>query len=56
MLQAMARGLSNKEIGAHLGISEKTVKVHVSHILGKLGVLDRTQAVLLAAKLRLVSL
>ncbi|MFB5190568.1 response regulator [Alicyclobacillus fastidiosus] len=56
VLQAMARGLSNKEIGALLGISEKTVKVHVSHILGKLDVLDRTQAVLLAAKLRLVSL
>lgn len=56
VLQAMARGLSNKEIGHDLGISEKTVKVHVSHILGKLSVFDRTQAVLLAAKLRLVEI
>jgi NarL family two-component system response regulator LiaR len=56
VLRAMARGLSNKEIAAALGISEKTVKVHVSHILGKMEVLDRTQAVLLAAKLRLVKI
>ncbi|WDL99120.1 response regulator [Alicyclobacillus sp. ALC3] len=56
VLQAMAHGLSNKEIGGTLGISEKTVKVHVSHILSKLGVLDRTQAVLLAAKRGMVEI
>lgn len=56
VMHAMARGLSNKEIGHDLGISEKTVKVHVSHILGKLAVLDRTQAVLLAVKLKLVEI
>ncbi len=56
VLQAMARGLSNKEIGGALGISEKTVKVHVSHILSKLGVFDRTQAVVLAAKRGMVEI
>ena len=56
VLHALANGLSNKEIAAKLGIAEKTVKVHVSHILGKLGVYDRTQALLAAAKLGLVHL
>ena len=46
VLECMGRGLSNKEIGAALAITEKTVKTHVSHILGKLNVQDRTQAVL----------
>lgn len=56
VLRAMARGLSNKEIGRALGITEKTVKVHVSHILSKLGVFDRTQAVVLAAKTGMVEI
>lgn len=56
VLQSLAAGLSNKEIAADLGISEKTVKVHVSHILSKLGVYDRTQALLAAAKLGLIQL
>lgn len=56
VLLVMARGLSNKEIGSELGISEKTVKVHVSHIFGKLGVFDRTQAVLLAARRGMVQI
>ncbi|MFD1673737.1 response regulator [Alicyclobacillus fodiniaquatilis] len=56
VLAAMAEGHSNKEIGAKLGISEKTVKVHVSHIIAKLNVFDRTQAVLVAVKLGLVDL
>lgn len=56
VLVAMAEGLSNKEIGAELGISEKTVKAHVSHILGKLCVYDRTQAVLVAAREGIVRL
>ena len=54
VLGGMTKGLSNKEIATALGITEKTVKVHVSHILGKLGVLDRTQAVILAFKQGLV--
>lgn len=54
VLQALAQGMSNKEIAAALGIAEKTVKVHISHILGKLDVYDRTQAVLAATRLGLV--
>lgn len=45
VLQAMAQGQSNKEIGSALAISEATVKAHVTSILSKLGVTDRTQAV-----------
>ncbi len=56
VLQLLAEGLSNKEIGSRLAISEKTVKVHVSHILGKLNVYDRTQAVISAHQRGLVHL
>jgi two-component system, NarL family, response regulator LiaR len=56
VLREMGSGRSNKEIAAQLCISEKTVKVHVSHILGKLCVYDRTQAVLEAARLGMVDL
>ena len=45
VLTYMARGLSNKEIGAVVGRTEGTVKVHVLHILQKLGADDRTEAV-----------
>lgn len=45
VLALMAKGLSNKEIGASLGRTEGTVKVHVIHILQKLDASDRTQAV-----------
>lgn len=48
VLQLMADGRSNREIGKSLWISETTVKTHVSHILHKLGRSDRTQAVLYA--------
>ncbi len=56
VLQLMAKGLSNKEIGRSLWIGETTVKTHVSHILRKLGQADRTQAVLEAVKAGLVRL
>jgi NarL family two-component system response regulator LiaR len=48
VLALIARGRSNKLIARELGISEKTVKTHVGHVLAKLGVSDRTQAALKA--------
>ncbi len=45
VLQRMASGLGNKEIAAHLEISEHTVKFHVASILGKFGAASRTEAV-----------
>jgi two-component system NarL family response regulator len=56
VLRLIARGLSNQDIGAALNIGESTVKSHVTHILNKLGVSDRTQAVIVGAKRGLVSL
>jgi NarL family two-component system response regulator LiaR len=50
----IARGRSNKRIALELGISEKTVKTHVSSILGKLGLTDRTQVALHAVRERWV--
>ena len=54
VLELIARGQSNKRIALELGISEKTVKTHVGHLLAKLGVSDRTQAALLAVEEGLV--
>jgi NarL family two-component system response regulator LiaR len=54
VLRLLARGRANKEIARELDIAEKTVKTHVSNILGKLGVQSRTQAALYAGRVGLV--
>ncbi len=56
VLRLLAKGLSNKEIARALQVAEDTVKTHVAHILAKFGVQSRTQAVLAAMRLGLVSL
>jgi len=56
VLRLIARGMANKEIADALVISEKTVKTHVSNILQKLHLADRTQAALYAVKQGLVEL
>lgn len=50
VLGCLAAGRSNKDIAAHLGISETTVKTHLKSIFGKLNVLSRTEAVAVARK------
>lgn len=55
-LRLVARGLANKEIARELGVSEVTVKTHVSSVLSKLGLSSRTQAALFALKEGLVGL
>jgi DNA-binding NarL/FixJ family response regulator len=55
VLRLLGAGLANKQIGLALTISEKTVKAHVSAILGKLGLNSRTQAALEASKRGLIS-
>jgi DNA-binding NarL/FixJ family response regulator len=54
VLALLARGRSNREIARDLGLAEKTVKTHVSAVLSKLGVQDRTQAALYAVRSNLV--
>lgn len=56
VLHLVAQGYSNIRVATELFISEKTVKNHISSILRKLGVKDRTQAVVQAIKMRLVSI
>ncbi|GAB3312146.1 response regulator transcription factor [Luteimonas notoginsengisoli] len=53
VLQMLGEGLLNKQIGYELGVSEATVKAHMTAILRKLGASNRTQAVLIAGRLAL---
>jgi NarL family two-component system response regulator LiaR len=56
VLICIANGMANKEIADHLSIGERTVKTHVSNILGKLHLADRTQAAIYALREKLVPL
>ena len=56
VLYLVARGLANKQVARELGITESTVKTHVSGILAKLGLASRTQIALYAARTGLVAL
>ena len=56
VLRCIAQGAANKEVAYRLHISEETVKVHVKHILDKLGVTDRTHAVTIALSRGIIEL
>jgi DNA-binding NarL/FixJ family response regulator len=56
VLKLLGRGMSNNEIAAELSIAQRTAKVHVQNILGKLGATNRTEAVSIAVRQRLISL
>jgi DNA-binding NarL/FixJ family response regulator len=56
VLRMVAKGLGNKEIAAALNIAEVTVKLHVSHVLEKLGVKDRTEAATVALQRGVISM
>ena len=55
VLRLIANGYANKQIARELHVSETTAKTHVSNILGKIGVTDRTQAAIYAVRSGLVS-
>jgi len=54
VLRLLGQGMSNKEIGMELFITERTARTYVSNILGKLGLASRTQAALYAVEHKLV--
>ncbi len=56
MIKGLAQGRSNRDIAKALSVSEETVKSHVSSILAKLGLADRTQAAIFALQHHLVPL
>ncbi len=56
VLRLMGQGRSNNEIALELGIAPRTTKVHVQNILGKLGATNRTEAVSIAVRQKLISL
>lgn len=56
VLKLVARGLSNKQIGAELGVVEGTVKIHVANIFTKMGVSDRTQAIVVASQRGIINI
>jgi DNA-binding NarL/FixJ family response regulator len=56
VLICITRGRSNREIAEDLRIAEKTVRIHVSSVLDKMGVRDRTQATILALQRGLIHL
>ncbi|MEO7181791.1 MAG: response regulator transcription factor, partial [Gemmatimonadaceae bacterium] len=56
VLERLARGMSNKEIAAALGVTERTVKFHVASLFTKLGAANRTESVTRAVQAGLVSL
>jgi two-component system NarL family response regulator len=56
VLQLVARGMSNREIGSALAMAEETVKAHLKHVFQKLGVTDRTEAAFLALQRGIIKL
>jgi two-component system NarL family response regulator len=56
VLERIATGMTNREVGVALSISEDTVKVHAKHLFGKLEVTDRTQAVAVAVRRGIIRL
>jgi len=56
ILRLVASGLSNRDVADRLAISESTVKVHVSHVMEKLGANDRTEAVVIAIRRGIIQL
>jgi DNA-binding NarL/FixJ family response regulator len=55
VFRLLARGQSNREIASELFLSESTIKIHVGHILAKLNLRDRVQAVVLAYESGLIT-